>query len=75
MPSRWAAPPGTRVRRLRGWSAGQLEAEMADDAWHAAPAVPGDVFTDDPEGLWSTAGTPGPDFRLLSTMPVDPTLN
>ena len=33
-----------------GWSAGQLEAEMADDAWHAAPAVPGDVFTDDPGG-------------------------
>jgi putative transcriptional regulator len=59
-----------------GWIAGQLEAEMADDAWHAAPAVPGDVFTDDPEGLWSTAvGRLGPDFRLLSTMPVDPTLN
>ena len=59
-----------------GWSAGQLEAEMAEDAWHAAPAVPGDVFTDDPEGLWSTAvGRLGPDFRLLSTLPVDPTLN
>ena len=59
-----------------GWSAGQLESELAEDAWHAAPAVPGDVFTDDPEGLWSTAvGRLGPDFRLLSTMPVDPMLN
>jgi len=59
-----------------GWSAGQLEAEMAEDSWHATPAVPGDVFTDHPEGLWMTAvGRLGPEFRLLATMPVDPTLN
>jgi putative transcriptional regulator len=59
-----------------GWTAGQLDAEMAEDSWHATTAVPGDVFTDDPEGLWTTAvGRLGPDFRLLATMPVDPTLN
>jgi putative transcriptional regulator len=59
-----------------GWSAGQLEAEMAEDSWHATLALPGDVFTDSPEGLWATAvGRLGPGFRLLATMPMDPTLN
>ena len=59
-----------------GWGAGQLEAEMAENSWHATPAVPGDVFTEDPESLWTTVvGRLGPDFRLLATMPVDPTLN
>jgi putative transcriptional regulator len=59
-----------------GWSAGQLEVEMAEDSWHATPAVPGDVFADDPERLWTTAvGRLGPGFRLLATMPVDPSLN
>jgi putative transcriptional regulator len=59
-----------------GWSAGQLEAEMAEDSWHATPALPIDVFTEDPEGLWAIAvARLGPDFRLLATMPVDPTLN
>jgi len=59
-----------------GWGAGQLEAEIAEVAWHATRAMPGDVFTNDPGGLWSTTvGRLGPDFRLLTTMPVDPTLN
>lgn len=59
-----------------GWSAGQLEAEMEEDSWHATRALPGDVFTDHPEGLWASAvGRLGPGFRLLTTMPLDPTLN
>lgn len=59
-----------------GWGAGQLEAEMAEDSWHATRALPGDIFTDSPEGLWATAvGRLGPDFRLLTTMPLDPTRN
>jgi putative transcriptional regulator len=59
-----------------GWSAGQLEAEMAEDSWHATLALPDDVFTDSPEGLWATAVERlGPGFRLLATMPMDPTLN
>ena len=59
-----------------GWSAGQLEAEIAEDSWHATPALPVDVFTEDPQGLWATAvGRLGPGFQLLATMPVDPTLN
>ena len=64
MPSRWVGLRRARVfAGYAGWSAGQLEAEMADDAWHAAPAVPGDVFTDDPEGsVVDGRGTPGPGF-------------
>lgn len=59
-----------------GWSAGQLEAEMAEESWHATPALPGDVFTDSPEDLWAKAvGRLGPGFRLLTTMPLDPTQN
>jgi putative transcriptional regulator len=59
-----------------GWSAGQLEAEMDEDSWHATRALPGDVFTDDPESLWvSAVGRLGPGFQLLTTMPLDPTLN
>ena len=59
-----------------GWSAGQLEAEMEEASWHAAPAFPGDVFTDDPDGLWrAVVERLGPAFRLLRTMPMDPQLN
>jgi putative transcriptional regulator len=59
-----------------GWGAGQLEAEMEEDSWHATPALPGDVFTPHPEGLWSSAVRRlGPAYRLLSSMPLDPSLN
>jgi putative transcriptional regulator len=59
-----------------GWGAGQLEAEMAEDSWHATPALPGDVFADDPDALWASAvGRLGANLRLLTTMPLDPNLN
>ena len=59
-----------------GWGAGQLEAEIGEDSWLATPALPGDVFTNDPDRLWpAVVGRLGPSFRLLATMPLDPTLN
>jgi putative transcriptional regulator len=59
-----------------GWGAGQLEAEMDEDSWHAIPALPGDVFTPQPDRLWAAAvGRLGPAFRLLRTMPLDPQMN
>lgn len=59
-----------------GWGAGQLESEMEEGSWHATPAMPGDVFTGDPEGLWrDTVRRLGPELRMLSTMPLDPNLN
>jgi putative transcriptional regulator len=70
------------LRRVRvfagyaGWGAGQLEAELDEASWHATPAVPGDVFTSDPERLWASAVSRlGPEHRLLRTLPVDPQTN
>jgi putative transcriptional regulator len=59
-----------------GWGAGQLEAEMEEESWHATPALPGDVFAPDPDRLWTTVvGRLGPAYRLLATMPLDPQMN
>ncbi len=59
-----------------GWGAGQLEAELAEGSWFIEPAEPEDVFTPDPQGLWARVlRRKGPDYELLSTMPLDPTLN
>ena len=59
-----------------GWGAGQLEEELAEAAWIVERALPDDVFTDDPDGLWSAVlRRKGGAFALLATMPLDPALN
>jgi putative transcriptional regulator len=70
------------IRRARvfaghaGWGPGQLEAEMQEESWIVEPAVREDVFTDDPEDLWSRVlRRKGREYALLSTMPADPSLN
>ncbi len=70
------------VRRARvfagyaGWGAGQLEAEIEESSWILEPALPEDVFTEDPEGLWSgVLRRKGSEYLILSTMPFDPSLN
>ncbi len=35
-----------------GWVAGQLEAELVTSSWVILDAVPEDLFTVDPDGLW-----------------------
>jgi len=35
-----------------GWSAGQLEAELEQQAWFVVDLEPGDPFAPTPEGLW-----------------------
>jgi putative transcriptional regulator len=68
------------LRRLRvyagyaGWSAGQLEDELEQEAWVVAPAEEGDPFS---EGdIWSRAlERRGGAYRLLATMPPDPSQN
>jgi putative transcriptional regulator len=59
-----------------GWGPGQLDGELEEGSWIVEPALPEDVFTDDPEGLWSDVlrRTGGP-FAVLAAMPPDPTLN
>jgi putative transcriptional regulator len=68
------------LRRLRvyagyaGWSAGQLEGELEQDAWVVAPAESEDPFSAD--DIWSRAlQRRGGAYRLLATMPPDPSQN
>jgi putative transcriptional regulator len=70
------------VRRARvfaghaGWGPGQLEAEMAEEAWIVESPLREEIFTVDPDSLWSTVlRRKGREFALLSTMPPDPSLN
>jgi putative transcriptional regulator len=46
-----------------GWGAGQLEAEIADNAWLIAEADEALIFNQDLDGKWATA---------LSEMGIDP---
>jgi len=70
------------VRRVRvfaghsGWGPGQLESELEEDSWIIEPAQRADVFTADSETLWSEVlRRKGHDYKLLATMPEDPSLN
>jgi putative transcriptional regulator len=57
-----------------GWSPGQLDGEVEEGAWIVAPAEPEDPFRDG--DIWSEALTrKGGGYRLLATMPSDPSLN
>jgi putative transcriptional regulator len=59
-----------------GWGPGQLDSEVENDGWIVEPAVPDDVFAGEPERLWrDVLRRKGPAFRLLSTMPFDPSVN
>src|SRR6185437_15163215 len=59
-----------------GWSEGQLDAEIEAGDWIAHDALPEDVFSEEPEQLWSTVLTrKGGRYALLARMPLDPSLN
>jgi len=73
---------GSAVERARiyaghaGWGPGQLEAEMEEGSWIVEPAREEDVFTDAPELLWHRIlERKGPEYRTLSRMPFDPSMN
>ena len=70
------------VRRARvyaghaGWGPGQLEEELGEEAWIVEAPLREELFSDDPDGLWSAVlRRKGREFALLSTMPPDPSLN
>jgi putative transcriptional regulator len=70
------------VRRARvyaghaGWGPGQLEDELAEEAWIVEAPLREELFSEDPEGLWAAVlRRKGREFALLSTMPPDPSLN
>jgi len=57
-----------------GWGAGQLDGEIEQDAWLVAPAEDDDPFSHD--DMWSRAlERRGGAYRLLATMPPDPSQN
>lgn len=59
-----------------GWGPGQLEGELAEDSWIIDDARREDVFTDVPDLLWSRVlERKGPEYRRLSRMPFDPSMN
>jgi putative transcriptional regulator len=73
-------PP--RVQRARvfagvaGWGPDQLEGEFAREDWIVAPARADDIFTDDPDGLWSDLlRRKGGQYELVARMPLDPSVN
>jgi putative transcriptional regulator len=68
------------LRRVRvyagyaGWSPGQLDGELEEEAWMVLPARPGDPFADG--DIWSEAlRRKGGSYKLLATMPADPSMN
>ncbi len=73
---------GASVNRARifagyaGWSPGQLEEELQEEAWLVEPAQATDVFAEDAENLWSSVlrrrGAVG---AMLAMMPPDPSVN
>jgi putative transcriptional regulator len=73
-------PPGTvRARAFAGhsgWGPEQLEAELERDDWVLERATVRDVFTEDPDALWSAVlERKGGQFALLARIPPDPSVN
>ncbi|MEA2423966.1 MAG: putative transcriptional regulator [Thermoleophilaceae bacterium] len=59
-----------------GWGPGQLDGELEREDWIVEPARPGDVFHDDPDGLWAEVlQRKGGQYALVARMPDDPSLN
>jgi putative transcriptional regulator len=59
-----------------GWGPGQLDDELDEGSWIVEPALPQDVFTGDPDALWSDVlRRKGGPFEILALMPLDPSSN
>ena len=61
---------------VAGWGPEQLEDELERDDWIIEPADSNDIFTEDPDGLWSALlRRKGGAYELVARMPLDPSLN
>jgi putative transcriptional regulator len=59
-----------------GWSPGQLDDELVEEAWWLVEAEVDDVFTPDPDGLWSRVlRRAGGELSLFAHYPVDLSAN
>ena len=73
---------GPAIDRLRifagyaGWGAGQLEGEIANDAWWVVDGHLGDLFHDEPRSLWpDVLRRNGGDMEWFAHYPDDASLN
>jgi putative transcriptional regulator len=59
-----------------GWGEEQLVEEIRSGSWYVVDSDPGDLFGNDPHGLWMRVlrRQPG-ELAWVSTRPLDPTLN
>ena len=72
--------PDVQRRRVfagvAGWGPEQLEGELERDDWIVERADADDIFTDDPDELWSAVlRRKGGGYELVARMPFDPSLN
>lgn len=59
-----------------GWAPGQLEVELEEGSWVVLPAMPADVFTANPQRLWSEVlRRQGGGLSVLAMLPDDPRVN
>jgi putative transcriptional regulator len=59
-----------------GWSAGQLDDELVEGAWWVVPGSRSDLFSDEPEQLWSRVlRRQRPPLAFFATYPDDPERN
>jgi len=59
-----------------GWTAGQLDAEVAEDAWFVVEALAGDAFTRNPESLWQeVVRRQHGKIAMYAHYPADPSVN
>lgn len=72
-----AGRPGLRLFiGYAGWDAEQLDGEIAAGAWFVVDPEPGDVLTDDPEGLWRAVLARQPNsVSWFQNYPDDPSAN
>ncbi len=63
-------------RGYAGWSAGQLEMEISQQAWLIFPFTREILFAPEIESLWyKMVSSLGPTYRLLAQTPDDPSMN
>ncbi|MFV0458797.1 MAG: YqgE/AlgH family protein [Actinomycetales bacterium] len=59
-----------------GWSAGQLEDEIDDEAWFVVDAEPADAFSEEPGELWrAVLRRQSGALAYVASFPADPELN
>lgn len=73
------APEQPTIRAFAGyagWGEGQLEAELAQNAWIVSPVAPELLDQYDGVDLWRTIlGQISPELRVLADAPDDPSVN